>query len=47
MAALEADTSAVRDKHRFDEQKLDDYLSGHLPGFSTGPSAALAVRQYR
>ncbi|XP_072009554.1 acyl-CoA dehydrogenase family member 11 [Engystomops pustulosus] len=47
MAALEADTSAVRDKHKFDESKLDDYLSLHLPGFSSSPGAALSVRQYR
>ncbi|XP_075683220.1 acyl-CoA dehydrogenase family member 11-like isoform X2 [Rhinoderma darwinii] len=47
MAALEADTSAVRDQHKFDEHKLCDYLSSHLPGFSTSPSDALTVRQYR
>ncbi|XP_069814451.1 acyl-CoA dehydrogenase family member 11 [Dendropsophus ebraccatus] len=47
MAALEADTSAVRDKHRFDEHRLGDYLCGHLPGFSTSPGDVLTVRQYR
>ncbi|XP_075683217.1 acyl-CoA dehydrogenase family member 11-like [Rhinoderma darwinii] len=47
MAALEADTSAVRENHKFDEHKLCDYLSSHLPGFSTSPSDALTVRQYR
>ncbi|XP_077125170.1 acyl-CoA dehydrogenase family member 11 [Ranitomeya variabilis] len=45
MAAPEADTSAVRDKHKFDEHKLNDYLSSNLPGFST--SDELSVRQYR
>ncbi|XP_044151770.1 acyl-CoA dehydrogenase family member 11 [Bufo gargarizans] len=44
---MEADTSAVRDKHKFDEHKLNDYLSSHLPGFSSGPSDVLTVRQYR
>ncbi|XP_069586208.1 acyl-CoA dehydrogenase family member 11 [Ranitomeya imitator] len=45
MAAPEADTSAVRDKHKFDENKLNDYLSSNLPGFSA--SDGLSVRQYR
>ncbi|XP_072268403.1 acyl-CoA dehydrogenase family member 11-like isoform X1 [Pyxicephalus adspersus] len=47
MAELEADTTAVRGKHKFDEQKLDDYLSTHLPGFSSSPAAPFTVRQYR
>ncbi|XP_073406211.1 acyl-CoA dehydrogenase family member 11 [Dendrobates tinctorius] len=45
MAAPEADTSEVRDQHKFDEQKLNDYLSSSLPGFSA--SDGLTVRQYR
>ncbi|XP_077347661.1 acyl-CoA dehydrogenase family member 11-like isoform X1 [Lithobates pipiens] len=47
MAELETDTSEVRAKHRFDEQRLDEYLSTHLPGFSFRPGEALTVRQYR
>ncbi|XP_073534210.1 acyl-CoA dehydrogenase family member 11-like [Phyllobates terribilis] len=45
MAAIEADTSAVRDQHKFDEHRLNDYLSSNLPGFSA--SDGLTVRQYR
>ncbi|CAN2389685.1 acyl-CoA dehydrogenase family [Pristimantis euphronides] len=47
MAAQEADTSSVREQHRFDERRLDGYLSSHLSGYSTWPSAALTVLQYR
>ncbi|KAM3928153.1 acyl-CoA dehydrogenase family member 11 [Leptodactylus fuscus] len=47
MAAPEADTTAVRGQHRFDEDKLDDYLTSQLADFSTSPSAPLTVRQYR
>ncbi|KAM5156810.1 acyl-CoA dehydrogenase family member 11 [Mantella aurantiaca] len=47
MAELEADTSAVRDKHKFDEQRLDDFLKSHLSDFSSNPAAPLSVRQYR
>ncbi|XP_075068556.1 acyl-CoA dehydrogenase family member 11 [Mixophyes fleayi] len=47
MAEPEADTSAVRDKHKFDAHRLDQYLSKHLPDFSSYPSASLIVRQYR
>ncbi|KAM4028809.1 acyl-CoA dehydrogenase family member 11 [Anomaloglossus baeobatrachus] len=45
MAAPEADTSEVRDKHKFDEHKLNDYLSSHLQDYSA--SDGLTVRQYR
>ncbi|KAM9308873.1 acyl-CoA dehydrogenase family member 11 [Gastrophryne carolinensis] len=41
----EADTSSVRDNHRFDEQSLDHYLSAQLPGYSS--PAPLSIRQYR
>ncbi|XP_040209049.1 acyl-CoA dehydrogenase family member 11-like isoform X1 [Rana temporaria] len=47
MVELEDDTSEVRATHRFDEQRLDGYLSTHLPGFSSRPGEALIVRQYR
>ncbi|XP_077347660.1 acyl-CoA dehydrogenase family member 11-like isoform X2 [Lithobates pipiens] len=47
MAELDTITSEVMAKHRFDEQKLDEYLSTHLPGFSSKPGEALTVRQYR
>ncbi|XP_068092380.1 acyl-CoA dehydrogenase family member 11 [Hyperolius riggenbachi] len=47
MAEQEPDTSAVRDKHKFDEQSLHGYLCTHLPGFNASPSAPLLVRQYR
>ncbi|XP_073486469.1 acyl-CoA dehydrogenase family member 11-like isoform X4 [Aquarana catesbeiana] len=47
MAELEVDTSEVRDEHSFDEQRLDEYLSTHLPGFSSRPGEALTIRQYR
>ncbi|XP_018411439.1 PREDICTED: acyl-CoA dehydrogenase family member 11 [Nanorana parkeri] len=47
MANLEADTSAVRGKHKFDEQRLEGYLSTHLPVFSSSPAAPFIVRQYR
>ncbi|XP_040209043.1 acyl-CoA dehydrogenase family member 11 [Rana temporaria] len=47
MAELETDTSEVRATHRFDEQRLDGYLSTHLPDFSSRPGEALTVRQYR
>ncbi|KAG9476076.1 hypothetical protein GDO78_002906 [Eleutherodactylus coqui] len=29
------DAGAVREQHKFDEQNLNDYLSCHLPGFSS------------
>ncbi|CAH2283051.1 acyl- dehydrogenase family member 11 [Pelobates cultripes] len=47
MADEELDTSEVRGNHRLDEGRLDEYLSRHLPGYSTAPSAGLTVRQYR
>lgn len=47
MAELEVDTSEVRDEHSFDKQRLDEYLSTHLPGFSSRPGEALTIRQYR
>ncbi|XP_040209048.1 acyl-CoA dehydrogenase family member 11-like [Rana temporaria] len=47
MAEMEIDTSEVKAKYRFDEQKLDGYLSTHLPDFSSRPGEALTVRQYR
>ncbi|XP_072268401.1 acyl-CoA dehydrogenase family member 11-like [Pyxicephalus adspersus] len=47
MAELEVDTTALRGKNKFDEQKLDDYLSTHLPSFNSSPAAPFTVRQYR
>ncbi|KAM4688837.1 acyl-CoA dehydrogenase family member 11 isoform 2-T2 [Discoglossus pictus] len=43
----EQDTSAVREKHRFNERGLHLYLSNNLPGYSVAPAAELTVRQYR
>uniref|UniRef100_G1K3K1 Acyl-CoA dehydrogenase family member 11 n=1 Tax=Xenopus tropicalis TaxID=8364 RepID=G1K3K1_XENTR len=43
----EEDTTAVRDWHKFDESRLEDFLCRQLPGFSSIGSAGLTVRQYR
>ncbi|XP_075442890.1 acyl-CoA dehydrogenase family member 11 isoform X2 [Ascaphus truei] len=43
----EQDTSAVREKHQFDERGLELFLCEHLAGYSSAPPAALTVRQYR
>ncbi|OCT75955.1 hypothetical protein XELAEV_18031139mg [Xenopus laevis] len=47
MEQQEEDTTAVRDKHKFYESSLKDYLCSQLPGFSSNASEGLTVRQYR
>uniref|UniRef100_A0ACB8FU06 Acyl-CoA dehydrogenase member 11 n=1 Tax=Sphaerodactylus townsendi TaxID=933632 RepID=A0ACB8FU06_9SAUR len=44
--AAEPDTTEVRERHRFDQGALEEYLCQHLPGFPLQPPGALLVRQY-
>ncbi|XP_061443918.1 acyl-CoA dehydrogenase family member 11 [Rhineura floridana] len=44
--ASEADTTEVREQHRFDQGAVERYMCQHLPGFPRDAAEALAVRQY-
>ncbi|KAL7976787.1 hypothetical protein Chor_008736 [Crotalus horridus] len=44
--ASEANTTEVREQHRFRQEDLEGYLCLSLPGFPVEPREALTIRQY-